>query len=58
MARGRCAMSTLRDALNQYVALRRALGTTLEEPAKTLVYFLDFLECEGAEHITSELALR
>jgi len=51
-------MSNLRDALKQYVALRRALGTKLEEPAKTLVYFLDFLEREGAEHITSELALR
>lgn len=51
-------MSALRDALTQYVALRRALGTKLQEPARTLVYFLEFLEREGAEHITSELALR
>jgi integrase len=51
-------MSTLRDALKQYVALRRALGTRLEEPARTLVYFLDFLEREGADHITSALALQ
>ena len=29
-------MSALRDALMQYVALRRALGTKLQEPARTL----------------------
>ena len=51
-------MSGLRDALAQYVALRRALGTQLQEPAMTLVHFLEFLEREGAEFITSELALR
>jgi len=51
-------MSALRDALAQYVALRRALGTQLQEPAMTLVHFLEFLEREGAEFITSELALR
>jgi len=42
-------MSALRDALVQYVALRRALGTQLQEPAMTLVHFLEFLEREGAE---------
>lgn len=51
-------MINLRDALTQYVALRRALGTKLQEPAITLGYFLDFLESEKAEFITSELALR
>jgi site-specific recombinase XerD len=51
-------MSTMHDALLQYVALRRALGTKLQEPARTLVHFLDFLEREGAAFITSELALR
>jgi len=51
-------MSPLRDALTQYVALRRALGTQLQEPAKTLCHFVEFLEREGAEFITSELALR
>ncbi len=51
-------MSALREALTQYVALRRALGTQLQEPARTLVQFLEFLEHEGAEFITSELALR
>src|SRR5262252_1931246 len=51
-------MSALYDALTQYVALRRALGTKLHEPAITLGYFVDFLKREGAEFITSELALR
>jgi integrase len=51
-------MNSLRDALPQYVALRRGLGTKLQEPARTLEHFLDFLEREGSEFITSELALR
>lgn len=51
-------MINLRDGLRQYVALRRALGTKLQEPAITLGRFLDFLESEKAEFITSELALR
>ena len=51
-------MTALRRALRQYVALRRALGTKLQEPATTLERFLDFLEREKAEFITSELALR
>jgi hypothetical protein len=51
-------MSAIRDALTQYVALRRALGTKLQEPARTLGQFLDFLERERSEFITSELALR
>jgi site-specific recombinase XerD len=51
-------MSALQDALTQYVALRRALGTQLREPAMTLSHFVEFLKSEGAEFITSELALR
>src|SRR5215472_10167867 len=51
-------MKPLRRALRQYIALRRALGTKLQEPAATLERFLDFLECEKAGFITSELALR
>jgi site-specific recombinase XerD len=51
-------MSAIRDALTQYVELRRALGTKLQEPARTLEHFLEFLEREGSEFITSELALR
>src|SRR5579863_8302489 len=48
----------MHDALMQYVALRRALGTQLKEPARTLGHFVEFLDREGAEFITSELALR
>ena len=51
-------MSALQEALTQYVALRRALGTQLQEPARTLCHFVEFLEREGSEFITSELALR
>ena len=51
-------MSALRDALTQYVALRRALGTKLHEQARTLGYFVEFLERERVDFITSELALR
>ena len=51
-------MSAMHKALTQYVALRRALGTKLDEPAKTLRRFVQFLEDEKAEFITSELALR
>ena len=39
-------MTAIRDALAQDVALRRALGTQLQEPAMTLVHFLEFLERE------------
>jgi site-specific recombinase XerD len=51
-------MTALRRELRQYIALRRALGTKLQEPAATLERFLDFLEREKAQFITSELALR
>jgi site-specific recombinase XerD len=51
-------MSALHEALMQYVTLRRALGTQLQEPAMTLCHFVEFLEREGSEFITSELALR
>jgi len=51
-------MKALRRALRQYIALRRALGTKLQEPAATLERFVDFLERENTEFITSALALR
>jgi integrase len=50
-------MTAIRDALAQYVEVRRALGTQLREPALTLGHFVDFLEREGAEFITTKLAL-
>ena len=35
---------TLREALLQYVTIRRALGTKLAEPERTLGQFVSFLE--------------
>jgi len=51
-------MSTLRAALEEYVALRRGLGTQFRLPAAALRRFVDFLERAGADFVTTELALR
>lgn len=51
-------MTATRDALTQYIIVRRALGTRLQEPARTLGYFVDFLEHKKATFITTSLALR
>jgi len=51
-------MSAIRDSLVQYVAVRRALGSKFYEPALALDHFVDLLEREGTEFITTDLALR
>jgi len=51
-------MNTLQDSLKRYVAMRRALGAKLQEPAGTLGQFVDFMKGHAAEFITTELALR
>jgi integrase len=51
-------MSTLRDAIESYLALRRGLGSQLRDPARRLRHFADFLEGEAADVVTTELALR
>lgn len=51
-------MSTIRDSLGKYVAVRRALGASFYEPTLALGHFVDLLEREGAEFITIDLALR
>lgn len=51
-------MSAIFEALAQYLAVRRALGAKLSEPAVRLSEFADFLKSQGAEFITTELALR
>lgn len=51
-------MSALREALDEYVAIRRGLGTQLRLPAAALRRFIDFLEHEGTDFVTTELALR
>jgi integrase len=51
-------MSALRDALTDYVATLRALGTENRWPATSLSHFVDFVEREGAEFVTIDLAVR
>lgn len=51
-------MSGLYDALSEYLATRRALGTQLRWPESSLRNFIHFLQAEGAEFLTTELALR
>ncbi len=51
-------MNTLREAVRDYLALRRALGFKLRIAGPRLLDFVAFLEREGASSITNELALR
>jgi integrase len=51
-------MNSLDLALNEYIAIRRALGFELREVAGCLRNFVAFLKIEGASYITKELALR
>src|SRR3954468_17587760 len=51
-------MSTLREAAEQYLQLRRNLGCQLREAGRLLQDFLAFAEREGASHVTTDLALR
>ena len=51
-------MSALHDALTEYLQTRRALGTQLGWPESSLRRFVDFIEAEGAEFVTTEIALR
>jgi integrase/recombinase XerD len=50
-------MSGLHQAVNDYLALRRALGYKLERDGRDLPRFVQFLEQHGARVITTELAL-
>lgn len=51
-------MSTLHAALKEYLSTRRALGTQLKWPGSSLRGFVDFVEAQGADFITTDLALR
>jgi integrase len=51
-------MKTLAQSLEEYLALRRALGFKLNDAQRLLSRFLDFLERHDSAHITSELALQ
>jgi len=51
-------MSTLREACEQYLQLRRQLGYRLRGVACLLQNFVTFAEREDAAHVTTDLALR
>ena len=50
-------MNSLREAVRDYLSMRRGLGFQLREAGKTLPDFVSFLERHNARHITRELAL-
>lgn len=51
-------MKSLKQALNDYLQMRRRLGFQLREAESLLRSFVRFLQAEGAPHITRELAVR
>lgn len=50
-------MNTLRQALQEYLSLRRGLGFKLREAGKELHDFVTFMGQQHADYITQELAL-
>jgi integrase len=48
----------LREALEEYLKVRRALGFILAEPSRMLHKFVAYTEQEGASFITTELSVR
>jgi len=51
-------MSTLREAVREYLAMRRALGFKLQEAGKGLLDFVTFMGQQRASFITQQLALK
>lgn len=49
-------MNTLREALRDYLQLRRALGYKLTGDGKLLAQFLSYLEEQEANTVTTERA--
>jgi len=50
-------MTTLREALADYLQIRRRLGFEMPQDGRLLEGFVEFLEQAGAQRITTELAL-
>jgi len=50
-------MSRLRDAAEEYLVMRRALGFKLTAWGRHLMSFIDYCEAHCAERVTTELAL-
>jgi hypothetical protein len=51
-------VSTLRQAVAEYLTLRRGLGFKLHRPGAWLEQFVSFLEKRGASYITTQLGIR
>jgi hypothetical protein len=51
-------MSTLREAVREYLAMRRALGFKLKETGKGLLDFITFMGQQRASFITRQLAFK
>lgn len=51
-------MNTLREAVAEYLTLRRSLGFKLRDAGRGLLDFVSFLEEQGASYITTNLALQ
>ena len=50
-------MTAIRQAIGDYLAVRRALGYKLEDHGWLLASFASFLEADGARTVTTRLAL-
>jgi integrase/recombinase XerD len=50
-------MTTLRQHLDEYLALRRSLGYKLRKEGVRLPKFLSFMECRNADRISTSLAI-
>lgn len=51
-------MNTLRQALDEYLALRQAMGFKLVDESRLLPRYIDFIEAQGEVFITTDLAVR
>src|SRR3954469_5975410 len=51
------AMNRLRAAVDDYLALRRTLGYSLQRDGHLLPKFIDHLQAVGADYVTTPLAL-
>jgi integrase/recombinase XerD len=50
-------MTSFADLVDEYLAVRRAVGFTLDQPARDLARFAAFLDARRAEVITTDLVL-
>ena len=50
-------MNTLREAVHDYIDMRRSLGFKLDRDRRTLLAFAAFMEQRQASFVTVELAL-